>query len=161
MIPAVVIHCVNEVAARGLVSTGIYRVPGSDKRVNGRCQLHFFAFACLRSGNSQAYPRRFVELLEKFIHGRGTPSLALVDDINVVCSAMKCFLRMLDEPLVTYSLRPDFLTAAEQVDRGLERAKYKATTLLDRLPTPNRDTLAYVILHLKVRNYISIRKFLN
>ncbi len=36
MIPAVVIHCINEVAARGLLSTGIYRIPGSDKRVYGK-----------------------------------------------------------------------------------------------------------------------------
>ena len=34
-IPAVVIHCVNEVAARGLGQIGIYRVPGAERKVNG------------------------------------------------------------------------------------------------------------------------------
>ncbi len=101
-------------------------------------------------GMSLSKPCHFLELLEKFIHGRTTPSLALIDDINIVCSALKCFLRMLDEPLVTYSLRPEFLAAAEQAKRDPEGAKYKVATLLDRLPIPNRDTLAYVVLHLKV-----------
>ena len=33
MIPALVIHCVNEVEHRGLQETGIYRVPGSEREV--------------------------------------------------------------------------------------------------------------------------------
>ncbi len=56
--------------------------------------------------------------------------MALIKDIHVVCSTLKAFLRLLDEPLVTYSLRPKFLATAEQVNRGPERAKYQVTILL-------------------------------
>ncbi len=62
--------------------------------------------------------------------------MALIKDINIVCSTLKAFLRLLDEPLVTYSQRPKFLAAAEQVNRGPERARYQVTTLLQRLPIP-------------------------
>ena len=34
-VPAPVIHCVNEVASRGLLQVGIYRVPGAEKKVFG------------------------------------------------------------------------------------------------------------------------------
>ncbi len=80
--------------------------------------------------------------------------MALIKDINIVCSTLKAFLRLLDEPLVTYSLRPKFLATAEQVNRGPERAKYQVTTLRQRLPIQNRDTLAFILLHLKVGFYI-------
>ncbi|KAL5971263.1 Rac GTPase-activating protein 1 [Taenia solium] len=122
-IPAPVIHCVNEVAARGLLQVGIYRIPGAEKKV--------------------------FELLDKFIHGRTTPSLALVEDINVVCSCLKAFLRLLSEPLVTYALRPEFIEAVDLSPRDSEGAKHRVATLMDRLPTANRDTLAFIILHLK------------
>ncbi|CUT99424.1 Rac GTPase activating protein 1 [Echinococcus multilocularis] len=122
-IPAPVIHCVNEVAARGLLQVGIYRVPGAEKKV--------------------------FELLDKFMHGRTTPSLALVEDINVVCSCLKAFLRLLSEPLVTYSLRPEFIESAELSLRDSEGAKHRVATLMDKLPIANRDTLAFIILHLK------------
>ncbi|VDK39893.1 unnamed protein product [Taenia asiatica] len=122
-IPAPVIHCVNEVAARGLLQVGIYRIPGAEKKV--------------------------FELLDKFIHGRTTPSLALVEDINVVCSCLKAFLRLLSEPLVTYALRPEFIEAVDLSTRDSEGAKHRVATLMDRLPTANRDTLAFIILHLK------------
>ncbi len=80
--------------------------------------------------------------------------MALIKDSNIVCSTLKAFLRLLDEPLVTYSLRPKFLAAAEQVNCGPERAKYQVITLLQRLPIQNRDTLAFILLHLKVGFYI-------
>lgn len=125
MIPATVIHCVNEVAARGLIQTGIYRVPGAEKRV--------------------------LELLDKFFYSKATPSLALIDDINVVCSCLKSFLRMLSEPLVTFAMRPGFLEAAQLAEKGdAEAAKYRVASLLDAMPIPNRDTLAFIILHLQV-----------
>ncbi|KAL5103139.1 Rac GTPase-activating protein 1 [Taenia crassiceps] len=122
-IPAPVIHCVNEVAARGLLQVGIYRVPGAEKKV--------------------------FELLDKFMHGRTTPSLALVEDINVVCSCLKAFLRLLSEPLVTYALRPEFIEAVELSLLDPEGAMHRVAKLMDRLPIANRDTLSFIILHLK------------
>ncbi len=80
--------------------------------------------------------------------------MALIKDINIVCSTLKASLRLLDEPLVTYSLRPKFLATAEQVNRGPQRSRYQVTILLQRLPIQNRDTLAFILLHLKVNHHI-------
>lgn len=33
MVPALVIHCINEIEQRGMSEIGLYRVPGSDKEV--------------------------------------------------------------------------------------------------------------------------------
>ena len=86
MIPAIVIHCVNEVEARGLSESGIYRVPGSEREVK--------------------------ELKEKFLRGKGTPNLTNVDDIYVVCGCLKDFLRNLKEPIITHDLWENFYNAA-------------------------------------------------
>lgn len=45
MIPALIIHCVNEVEARGLTEVGLYRVPGSEKEVKALKVLTFFSFS--------------------------------------------------------------------------------------------------------------------
>lgn len=59
---------------------------------------------------------------------------------------MKAFLKELKEPLVTYSLWPLFVKAAESRDRdeGLSQL-YQAVS---QLPRANRDTLAYLVMHL-------------
>lgn len=74
-----------------------------------------------------------------------------MEDINVVCSCLKAFLRLLDEPLVTRALRPEFVSAGELFSTDAEGAKFRAAALLEKLPIANRDTLAFLILHLKVR----------
>ena len=33
MVPAIIVHCANEVESRGLTEVGIYRVPGSEREV--------------------------------------------------------------------------------------------------------------------------------
>ena len=52
MVPAIVVHCINELEGRGLGEVGIYRVPGSEREVR--------------------------ELREKFLAGRGCPNLRQV-----------------------------------------------------------------------------------
>ncbi|CAH1789295.1 unnamed protein product [Owenia fusiformis] len=121
MIPGLVVHCVNEVESRGIQEVGIYRVPGAERQVK--------------------------DLKEKFLRGKGMPNLTAIDDIHVVCGCLKDFLRSLKEPLVTYSLWRDFVSAAERNDQdeclsGLYQA-------ISELPPPNRDTLAFMILHLQ------------
>lgn len=93
--------------------------------------------------------------MDKFLYSRTTPSLALVEDIHVVCSCLKAFLRLLDEPLVTLRLRPEFVAAGELFQTDPESAKYRAAELIKRLPAANRDTLAFLMLHLKVKHYLS------
>ncbi|KAJ8313651.1 hypothetical protein KUTeg_008212, partial [Tegillarca granosa] len=120
MIPAIVVHCVNEVEARGLNEVGIYRVPGSDSQVK--------------------------ELKKEFLKGRGVPNLSHYDDIHVVCGCLKLFLRSLKEPLVTYKLWRNFVNAAENRDSAMRESEFYQ--VISQLPQPNRDTLAFLILHL-------------
>ena len=54
------------------------------------------------------------ELKEKILKCKGNPHLEKVNDINVVCGALKDFLRGLKEPLLTYQLHAPFTAAAGQ-----------------------------------------------
>jgi Rac GTPase-activating protein 1 len=83
---------------------------------------------------------------EKFLQGKGVPNLSKLD-IHVVCGTIKYFLRSLCEPLVTNLLWQDFVKAAENPDPDDSRALlYQA---ISELPQPNRDTLAFLIMHLQ------------
>lgn len=99
-----------------------------------------------------------LDLYEKFLRSRSTPSLALIEDIHVVCGCLKLFLRSLEEPLVTYLQRPNFVGASEQYLTNPTKAYDCVLNVLKNLPTPNRHTLSFIMLHLKVK-FISV--FLN
>ncbi|RTG87721.1 Rac GTPase-activating protein 1 [Schistosoma bovis] len=129
-VPALVIHCVNEVMARGMKTVGLYRVSGSEKQVR--------------------------DLYEKFLRSRSTPSLALIEDIHVVCGCLKLFLRSLEEPLVTYLQRPNFVGASEQYLTNPTKAYDCVLNVLKNLPTPNRHTLSFIMLHLKAVSKTSL-----
>lgn len=120
MVPEIVIKCIEEIERRGLSEVGIYRVPGADRHVK--------------------------EVKEKFLQGK-TPDLRKVDDIHVICGLLKDFFRKLAEPLVTYNLWSTFVDAANKTDEDdSASATYQAVS---ELPQANRDTLAYLILHLQ------------
>ncbi|KAL9966808.1 hypothetical protein ACROYT_G024930 [Oculina patagonica] len=120
MVPEIVIKCINEVERRGLSEVGIYRVPGADRSVK--------------------------ELKEKFMQGK-IPDLRKVDDIHVVCGLLKDFFRKLSEPLLTYDLWSAFVDAANKTDEDdSASATYQAVS---ELPQANRDTLAYLVIHLQ------------
>ncbi|KAL1502637.1 hypothetical protein ABEB36_007751 [Hypothenemus hampei] len=120
MVPALIIHCVNEIELRGLNELGLYRLSASEKDVRS--------------------------LKEKFLKGRGSPSLAQID-IHVICGCVKDFLRMLNEPLVTFALWREFAKCVEAKDKqDVIPAMYQC---IADLPQPNRDTLAYMMLHLQ------------
>ncbi|XP_072324227.1 rac GTPase-activating protein 1-like [Scyliorhinus torazame] len=120
MIPSLVIHCANEIEQRGLQEPGIYRVPGGERMVR--------------------------ELKENYVRGKGLPLLSRVTNIHVVCGLLKDFLRKLKEPLVTFKLHSTFMALTDLPDdesvRNLSRAVH-------RLPRANRDTLAFLIVHLQ------------
>ncbi|KAL9822803.1 rac GTPase-activating protein 1 isoform 1-T3 [Geothlypis trichas] len=121
MIPSIIVHCVNEIEQRGLHETGIYRVPGCDKTVR--------------------------ELKEKFPQSKGVPLLSKVDDIHAICGLLKYFLRSLKEPLLTFRLNKAFMEAAEIEDEDNSiAAMYQA---VGELPQANRDTLAFLMVHLQ------------
>ncbi|KAL1445501.1 hypothetical protein MTO96_044994, partial [Rhipicephalus appendiculatus] len=92
MVPALVVHCIQEVERRGLDCVGIYRVPGSEREVR--------------------------EIRERFQQGKGVPNLSKAD-IYAVCGVLKDFLRSLRESLITKSLWHTFVsaTALEHEDR--------------------------------------------
>ncbi len=121
MVPALLVHCVREIELRGLTEVGIYRVPGSEVEAN--------------------------ELLEKFMKNRGAPLLGRYD-VHVIASTMKKFLRSLKEPVIPLSLWRVFVDAACNPDAtDGEAAMYQAVS---ELPRPNRDTLAFLMLHLQM-----------
>lgn len=120
MVPALIVHCVNEIELRGFGELGLYRVPGGEKDVKS--------------------------LKEKFLKRKGAPSLNQVD-IPVLCSVVKDFLKSLDEPIVTRKLWHDFASAANAADR--QDVSPALCQLVSELPQPNRDTLAYMIVHLQ------------
>ncbi|KAG7211007.1 hypothetical protein KM043_016375 [Ampulex compressa] len=120
MVPSLVVHCINEVELRGMSEQGLYRVNGGSVEVK-----------CLK---------------EKFLKGKGAPNLSEVD-ISTICSTLKDFLRSLREPLITVGLWADFVRATTITDKqDADAALYQA---ISELPQPNRDTLAFLILHLQ------------
>ncbi|XP_076840436.1 rac GTPase-activating protein 1 [Brachyhypopomus gauderio] len=121
MIPPLVVHCVNEIEQRGLHETGLYRLSGADRVVK--------------------------ELKEKFVRGKTVPLLSKVEDIHVVTGLLKDFLRSLKEPLLTFRLNRNFMEAAEVTDEDNSIALMYQT--ISDLPPANRDTLAFLIIHLQ------------
>ncbi|CAN7939741.1 unnamed protein product, partial [Ixodes hexagonus] len=120
MVPAIVVHCIQEVERRGLSEVGLYRVSGSEREVR--------------------------EIREQFLRGKGIPNLSKAD-IHAVCGVLKDFLRSLRETLITKSLWRDFVKAAEMDPGNRVWATWQAVT---QLPQPNRDTLAALVLHLQM-----------
>ncbi|RWS16289.1 rac GTPase-activating protein 1-like protein [Dinothrombium tinctorium] len=120
-IPALIIHCVSEIEKRGLEEIGLYRTPGSQKEVN--------------------------DLKERILNSKnGMPVLTNVE-IPVLCGVVKAFLRSLDEPLVTRILWRDFVKAVDiESEEDKKSFLYQA---ISELPIANRDTLAYLIVHLQ------------
>ncbi|NXY79681.1 RGAP1 protein, partial [Glareola pratincola] len=121
LVPALVVQCVTEVETRGLTETGLYRVPGAEQLV-------------------REWKRRLLQA------GGALPALSSVADIHVVCGVLKDFLRGLKEPLVTFSLHPAFLRAADIPDDAACGTALRH--VVSKLPPANRDTLAFLMLHL-------------
>ncbi|XP_010181318.1 PREDICTED: rho GTPase-activating protein gacR-like, partial [Mesitornis unicolor] len=102
-------------------TTGLYRVPGAEQQV-------------------REWKRRLLQA------GGVLPALGGVDDIHVVCGVLKDFLRGLKEPLVTFNLHPAFLQAADIPDDAA--CSMALRHVVSKLPPANRDTLAFLMLHL-------------
>lgn len=118
LIPALIVHCVNEIESRGLNEVGIYRVSGSEREVKA--------------------------LKDRFLRGKSPPHLANID-IHVLCGCIKDFLRSLREPLIPTSLWKDFCNAVQNPsEEDIKKGLYKA---VEAMPQTNRDTLAFLVLH--------------
>jgi len=123
MVPNVIVHCINEIERRGLTSIGLYRVPGSE------CQVS--------------------ELLEKFFaSNRGAPNLRSVCDVNVLTSCVKRFFNLLKDHIIVSTSRNDILRAGTMKLDGEDFYALLHQTISE-IPTPNRDTLAFLMIHLQ------------
>lgn len=120
MVPALIVHCINEIETRGLNEVGLYRVSGSDRDVKA--------------------------LKEKFLRNNGIPNLQELD-IHILCGCIKDFLRSLSEPLIPLALWTTFSNAAQQIPSDDSDNNKEVMAAIERLPQANRDTLAYLILH--------------
>ncbi|XP_049916317.1 rac GTPase-activating protein 1 [Epinephelus moara] len=119
-IPKLMVECVAEIERRGLEERGLYRVPGGERLVK--------------------------ELRDRFIQGKTPLMLSKVYDVHVLCGLLKDFLRRLKEPLVTFRLHRTFMEASELADEDNRTAiMFQA---IAELPKTNRDTLAFLMLHL-------------
>ncbi|XP_072229814.1 rac GTPase-activating protein 1 [Leuresthes tenuis] len=119
-VPQLIVDCAAEIERRGLHERGLYRVPGGERPVK--------------------------ELRDRLLQGKPALILSKVQDIHVVCGVLKDFLRRLKEPLITFRLHRTFMEASELADED------KGSAILHRaiaeLPKANRDTLAFLMLHL-------------
>ncbi|XP_070137890.1 GTPase-activating protein RacGAP84C isoform X1 [Drosophila bipectinata] len=118
MVPALIVHCVTEIEARGLQQEGLYRVSSTREK-------------CKR-------------LRQKLLRGKSTPHLGN-KDTHTLCCCVKEFLRLLIHPLIPIYHRRYFEEATQLSDPlAVEEAVYMA---VQDLPQAHRDTLAYLMLH--------------
>ncbi|XP_054636666.1 rac GTPase-activating protein 1 [Dunckerocampus dactyliophorus] len=120
-IPPLVVHCVGEIEQRGMHEAGLYRLSGANRTVK--------------------------ELKEKFLRSKTVPVLSKVEDIHAITGLLKDFLHNLKEPLLTFHLNSQFMDAAEVSDDDNSIALMYQTVGV--LPQANRDTLAFLVLHLQ------------
>uniref|UniRef100_A0A3P9JG91 Rac GTPase-activating protein 1 n=1 Tax=Oryzias latipes TaxID=8090 RepID=A0A3P9JG91_ORYLA len=119
-VPQLIVDCVAEIERRGLQERGLYRVPGGERLVK--------------------------ELRDRFLQGKSALVLSKVQDIHVVCGLLKDFLRKLKEPLITFRLHKVFMEVSELTDE--DRSWTVLCQTVAELPKANRDTLAFLMLHL-------------
>ncbi|KAF6207439.1 hypothetical protein GE061_018682 [Apolygus lucorum] len=121
MVPPLVVHCIKEIEFRGLNEVGLYRIPGNDRDVK--------------------------TLKEKLLRSRGVPNLSEVPDVHTIAGTLKEFLRTLKEPIITTVRWSEFVRTSMIQDE--EERRERLMENIGELPQPNRDTLCFLILHLK------------
>ncbi|KAF5891776.1 oligophrenin-1 isoform X1, partial [Clarias magur] len=115
--------CINAVEAKGLNQEGVYRTVGSNIQVQ--------------------------KLLNTFFDSKCPGDVDLNSnewDIKTITSAMKFYLRSLTEPLMTYSLHRELISAAKSDNLDYRLGAVHA--LVYKLPEQNREMLRLLIKHL-------------
>lgn len=88
------------------------------------------------------------DLKERILKSRtGLFDLSHYNDIHLICGVVKDFLRSLSESLLTNALWKTFANVIEEESDFVKQQSFDA--LIQQLPKPNRDTLAFMILHLQ------------
>ncbi len=89
------------------------------------------------------------ELKDRLLKSRtGLFDLSHYNDIHLICGVVKDFLRSLSESLLTDGLWKIFASFIDENEYDLSKQQ-KFDLLIQQLPKPNRDTLAFIILHLQ------------
>ncbi|KAM3864422.1 GEM-interacting protein [Diretmus argenteus] len=132
-VPFLVRRCTSEVESRALTLQGVYRVSGSKPRIQKLCQ----AFETQKDQ---------VDLTDLSPHD--------------ITSVLKHFFKELPEPLLTFDLYKDFITAGKRIQHLSERESTAETTamindiihnlqeLLEKLPSYSYNTLQHMMRHL-------------
>ncbi|XP_043420513.1 rho GTPase-activating protein 9 isoform X1 [Prionailurus bengalensis] len=138
-VPSFVRLCIAAVDKRGLDVDGIYRVSGNLAVVQ---KLRFLVDRerAVTSDGRYVFPEQPGQ------EGRLDLDSAEWDDIHVVTGALKLFLRELPQPLVSPQLLPHFRAALALSES--EQRLSQIRELIGSMPTPNRDTLRYLLEHL-------------
>lgn len=120
-VPLLVARCTGIVEEKGLDIIGVYRIPGNTANITALTELV----------------------------NRGFDETTLADhrwdDVNVVSSLLKAFLRQLPEPLIPDEMYPSFISADKK--RGAVRLM-ELKEHLDHLPVHNYHTMRHLMRHL-------------
>ncbi|NXG28007.1 RGAP1 protein, partial [Dromaius novaehollandiae] len=173
-VPALVAQCVAEVERRGLTEVGAAGWPPEGARGRAAALSPLSAHPQMGLYRVPGAEQLVRQWKRRLLHTGGAPAgLGGVADVHVVCGVLKDFLRGLEEPLLTFGLRPAFLQAAGEGGpaargRGVARGRSSCNSLpgaaadlpdeaicgaalrhaVSKLPPANRDTLAFLMLHL-------------
>lgn len=94
--------------------------------------------------------REIKALKDRFLYDEGEPDLSGVD-MHVICGCIKYFLRGLPEPLIPTHKWMAFSNAVSSFDGDYLNGNIqrKLQIEINELPVANRDTLAFIVLHLQ------------
>ncbi len=124
-VPPIIQMMVCEIEHRALMpnnyEVGLYRVNGSDSQIK--------------------------QLKDRLIKRHQAPNFNKINDVHVLCSFVKDFLNNLTEHLITYDSWYRFGKICD-MQNEMERIQQLEEAIMD-LPEANRDTLAYLLLHLQ------------
>lgn len=121
-IPALVIHCINQIEDRGLDQVGLYRMP--------------------------AYGRTLREVKEFSEKNEGVPNLTKLK-VNVICALLKDFFASLKLALIPQKLFKNMVQCFFGRHSTAGNAFSDVYNTFISLPVPIRDTLIFLILHLQ------------
>ncbi|XP_008113277.1 rho GTPase-activating protein 9 isoform X3 [Anolis carolinensis] len=139
-VPHFVQMCVEAVEERGLDVDGIYRVSGNLAIIQ---KLRFI----VDRERAVTSDGRYVFPEQRCQEERLQLSDPQWDDVHVITGALKLFFRELPEPLVPCSLFDEFIASVKLSDS--KDKVVKLVGLIQSLPQPNRDTLRYILEHLR------------
>ncbi|XP_048343560.1 rho GTPase-activating protein 9-like [Sphaerodactylus townsendi] len=139
-VPRFVQQCVEAVEQRGLDADGIYRVNGNLAVIQ---KLRFI----VDRERAVTSDGRYVFPEQRSQEDKLRLSDPQWDDVHVITGALKLFFRELPEPVVPFSLFNEFIAAVKLSD-SKEKAS-KLAELVQTLPRPNRNTLHYLLEHLR------------